>query len=194
MDDMMLPERSVCPRPDAGEDNVGDMCFNCWGYNCNCEEESGAGLPGYRAPCGEGGGGGGEGTQAGREGEGGVYGARGIGPPELGNATKTAANCGGAATNPLAHQLVGGGSPEEGGPLGDGATNEVTHTMDYMMLPERSLCPRPGDGGCGARRGEKRDGGEWPEEGEERKLPQSDGGWDGGTGWGVWQGLCVEVG
>ena len=85
---------------------------------------------------------------------------------------------------------MGGGSPEEGGPLGDGATNEVTRTMDYMMLPERSLCPRPGDGGCGARRGEKRDGGEWPEEGEERKLPQSDGDWDGGTGWGAGRG-CV---
>ena len=46
-----------------------------------------------------------------------------------------------AATNPLAHQLVGGGCPEEGGPLGDGAITEVTHMMDAPMLHERSICP-----------------------------------------------------
>ena len=40
----------------------------------------------------------------------------------------------------------GGGYPEEGSPLGDGATDQVTDMMDAVMLPERSVCPRPGDG------------------------------------------------
>ena len=45
-----------------------------------------------------------------------AHGERGIGPPEVWNETENATCCDDAATDPLAHQLVGGGSPEEGGP------------------------------------------------------------------------------
>ena len=50
------------------------------------------------------------------------------------------------STHPPAHQLGGGGCPAEGGPLGDGARYQVTDMMDDMMLPERSVCPRPDAG------------------------------------------------
>ena len=65
MDDMMLPERSVCPRPDAGKDNVGDICFACRGYNCNCEEEMERDFRGIGPPVVAGVGGGGDAGGAG---------------------------------------------------------------------------------------------------------------------------------
>ena len=53
----------------------------------------------------------------------------GGGPPGTDDARDFGTLTVGAAATPLAHQFVGGGCPEEGGPLGDGATTEVTHTI-----------------------------------------------------------------
>ena len=58
--------------------------------------------------------------------------------------TDTAAVVKGEETHPHAHQHGGGGC-QEGGPLCDGATIEVTDPECDMMLPESRMTGRDGD-------------------------------------------------